>query len=94
MITLEPEAISAWATNNNQSLSGIHENDVLINEIQDWVDNKVNALFARVEHVRKFTLFWQKTFAIDKGELTPTMKIKRRIIYANYEEAIEAMYQD
>jgi long-chain acyl-CoA synthetase len=53
----------------------------------------VNPEFARVEHVRKFTLL-ERDFSVDEGELTPTLKIKRRIVDQNFSEQIEAMYDE
>ena len=52
---------------------------------------KVNATFARVENVRKFRLIEQKLTAEDE-ELTPTMKLKRKLVNEKYRELIESMY--
>jgi long-chain acyl-CoA synthetase len=52
---------------------------------------KVNATFARVENVRKFRLIEQKLTAEDE-ELTPTMKLKRRLVNEKYRDLIEQMY--
>ena len=52
---------------------------------------KVNAKFARVENVRKFRLIEQKLTAEDE-ELTPTMKLKRKLVNEKYRDLIEAMY--
>jgi long-chain acyl-CoA synthetase len=52
---------------------------------------KVNAKFARVENVRKFRLIEQKLTAEDE-ELTPTMKLKRKLVNEKYKELIESMY--
>jgi long-chain acyl-CoA synthetase len=52
---------------------------------------KVNAKFARVENVRKFRLIEQKLTAEDE-ELTPTMKLKRKLVNEKYKDLIEQMY--
>jgi long-chain acyl-CoA synthetase len=52
---------------------------------------RVNAKFARVEQVRKFRLIEQKLTAEDE-ELTPTMKLKRRLVNEKYRALIDAMY--
>jgi long-chain acyl-CoA synthetase len=52
---------------------------------------RVNAKFARVENVRKFRLIEQKLTAEDE-ELTPTMKLKRKLVNEKYRELIESMY--
>ena len=63
---------------------------VIRQAIQDQLD-KVNAVMARVEQVKKFTVL-AKPFGIDTGELTPTMKIKRKVVAQKYATEIEAMY--
>jgi long-chain acyl-CoA synthetase len=52
---------------------------------------KVNTKFARVEQVRKFRLIEQKLTAEDE-ELTPTMKLKRKLVNEKYRELIDSMY--
>jgi long-chain acyl-CoA synthetase len=52
----------------------------------------VNKHFARVETVKKFHVLPQP-FAIDTGELTPTLKVKRRVVYERYAREIDAMYE-
>ncbi|MBI1943394.1 MAG: AMP-binding protein, partial [Betaproteobacteria bacterium] len=52
---------------------------------------RVNQLFARVEQVKKFRLIEQKLTAEDE-ELTPTMKLKRKLVNEKYKDLIETMY--
>ena len=59
-----------------------------------WFESQVelaNADFARVQTIKKFTLL-DEDFSVEGGELTPTMKKKRRIIAEKYAPQIEAMY--
>ena len=58
--------------------------------IQGEVD-RVNRNFARVEQVKKFRLLEAKLGAEDE-ELTPTMKLKRKLVNEKYRDLIEAMY--
>jgi len=53
---------------------------------------KVNAKFARVEQIKKFYLLETQLSAEDE-ELTPTMKLKRKLVQQKYASQIEAMYQ-
>ncbi|WP_042011803.1 AMP-dependent synthetase/ligase [Aeromonas fluvialis] len=46
---------------------------------------------AKFEQVKKFTLL-PKAFSMELGEITPTMKLRRKIIEAKYQSEIEAMY--
>ena len=52
---------------------------------------KVNMKFARVETIKKFRLIDQMLDEEDE-ELTPTMKLKRKVVNEKYAELIEAMY--
>ena len=58
--------------------------------IQDIIDG-VNKKFARVEQVKKFWLLDTQLSAEDE-ELTPTMKLKRKLVSEKYRELIESMY--
>lgn len=44
------------------------------------------------EKIKKFTLL-PNAFSIERDEITPTLKLKRKVIYANYSKEIEAMYR-
>ncbi|AVP59119.1 AMP-dependent synthetase/ligase [Pulveribacter suum] len=59
--------------------------------IQDVIDG-VNAKFARVEQIKKFFLLDTQLTAEDE-ELTPTMKLKRKLVQTKYAEQIDAMYR-
>ncbi|MEM7116189.1 MAG: long-chain fatty acid--CoA ligase [Chloroflexota bacterium] len=91
LLTLEPEALAKFAEENGISGDNLHEHPQIVAEVQKGVDEKCNAYFARVEQVRKFTIL-PRQFTVEDGELTPTQKIKRRIIDKNWEEEIEGMY--
>ncbi|MDP2220437.1 MAG: long-chain fatty acid--CoA ligase [Hydrogenophaga sp.] len=58
--------------------------------IQDEID-RVNKKFARVEQIKKFFLLDTQLSAEDE-ELTPTMKLKRKLVEKKYAPRIEAMY--
>jgi long-chain acyl-CoA synthetase len=53
---------------------------------------RVNARFARVETIKKFELIDQLLDPEDE-ELTPTMKLKRKVVHEKYAELIERMYR-
>jgi len=51
----------------------------------------VNQTLARVENIRKFTILPKRLYEED-GEVTPTMKIKRKFVNEAFKDLIEAMY--
>jgi long-chain acyl-CoA synthetase len=53
--------------------------------------NSVNDTLARVEQVKKFTILPKKLYEED-GEVTPTMKVKRKYVNEAFGDLIEAMY--
>ncbi|MBW1666587.1 MAG: AMP-binding protein [Deltaproteobacteria bacterium] len=59
--------------------------------IQGEVD-KVNEELARVEQIKKFTILPKKLYEED-GEVTPTMKVKRKFVNEAFSDLIEAMYR-
>ncbi|WP_033575429.1 AMP-dependent synthetase/ligase [Dickeya chrysanthemi] len=54
---------------------------------------EVQKEFARFEQVKKFTLL-PAPFSQEEGELTPTLKLRRKVIHQRYQLEIEAMYAD
>ncbi|MDB4958122.1 MAG: Long-chain-fatty-acid--CoA ligase [Myxococcales bacterium] len=68
----------------------LHNSPEIRSAIQVRVD-EVNQALARVEQVKKFVIL-PMPFGIDSGELTPTMKIKRKVVAQKYAKEIEAMY--
>ncbi|MEK9865403.1 MAG: long-chain fatty acid--CoA ligase [Euryarchaeota archaeon] len=65
-----------------------------VENLNDLIDSKVKELnnqFAPPEQVRKFTIL-PRDFSVDYGELTPTLKIRRKQIRENWAEEIERMY--
>ncbi len=59
-------------------------------ELQKAVD-EANAKFARIEQVKKFTIL-ERDLSQEDDELTPTLKVKRNIVYARYEDDFKRLY--
>ena len=93
LITLDPEVSEQFAKENGLDLNSLHENPKMKEALQKGIDEHVNTLFARVEQVRDFRIL-PRDFTVDDGELTPTLKIKRRIVNENFANQIEEMYKD
>ena len=51
----------------------------------------VNGRLARYETIKRFALL-PRELTVEAGELTPTLKLKRRVILERYKDAIEALY--
>lgn len=61
--------------------------------IQDGIASANEHAISNAARVRKHTVL-AKDFTVDGGELTPTMKVKRRIVVQNFRDEIEAMYAE
>jgi long-chain acyl-CoA synthetase len=58
--------------------------------LQRDVDD-VNARFARIEQIKRFDVL-DRDFSLPEGELTPTLKVKRPVVYDRFAERIERLY--
>ena len=88
LLILDPDALARFAKDKGASAS-VEAPEVKA-ELQRAID-AVNSRLARVETVKKFTVL-PEAFSIDGGELTPTMKVKRKVVHQKYAGAIDAMY--
>ena len=70
---------------------GIHRPDVLA-VFEEEVEKAMKS-FAKYEKVRKFTLI-PREFTIEAGELTPSLKVKRKEVVDHFGAEIEAIYAD
>ena len=73
-----------------QSEPFIHDKD-----IKSWVEKDIQLLgkdLAKFERIRNFTLK-RIPFSVDDGEITMTLKVKRKIVEAKYKDEIDSMYQ-
>ncbi len=75
------------STNSNRDLISHEQIKALI---QKQVD-EVNETLPRYEQIKYYKVL-EKPFSIESGELTPTLKLKRRIVFEKYKDEIESMY--
>ena len=92
LITLDPDALTRWARQHAKlgDLEALAADPDLLAEIQATVD-QVNAKRSHAEGIRKFRVLAHVLTAED-GELTPTMKVKRSIVYEHHAEVITELY--
>jgi long-chain acyl-CoA synthetase len=88
------ETLKVWAKQNNVSFGTVH--DLLRNpkvlELYKNIVEEYNTQFNHVEQVKKFELLPHE-WTVDGGELTPTLKLKRKVIMEKYRDAIERIYE-
>jgi long-chain acyl-CoA synthetase len=91
LVVLDPAAAAEIAGEDGADMAKLREHPAVLSAVQKAVDD-VNSTLARVETVKKFSILAQP-FTIENGELTPTLKLKRRVVYDHYAKDIERMYE-
>jgi long-chain acyl-CoA synthetase len=91
LLTLDTDAAQRFAEARGLEGQALHAHPAVLAAIQAGIDQEVNPQFARVEQVRKFALL-ERPFSIEGGELTPTLKLKRNVVYDRHQAEIEGMY--
>jgi len=88
-------ALNDWATNQGIPFSDRAAllNDAKVYELFQGEVDKAMHNFARFEIVKKFVLL-SKEFTIEDGSLTPSLKIKRKVVEERYKDLIEKMYAE
>ena len=77
---------------NGHQLSDFTDSDKVRSEMQNEVD-RLNLQFSTPEQLKKFTIL-PRDLTIDNGELTPTLKIRRKQINENWSDVIDSMYDN
>ena len=95
VISLESEAAAFWAMMADKSpeestLAALSENAEFVKEIQKAID-RANETVSSAESIRKFVIL-DHEWLPDSDVLTPTMKLKRRIIVDKYKDEIASMF--
>ena len=92
---IDEENVTKYAQDNKvqfTTFATMTRTPEVISLIQEEID-KVNKQVSRVENIRKFKIIDKKLYTED-GEVTPTMKVKRKSINAQFGDLIESMYRD
>jgi len=93
LIVLDHEMVPAWAARNGVAgtvLGELAAHEKVLQEVQQAVD-AANHRLARAEQVKRFEVL-PVEWTAESEELTPTLKLRRRIIHAKYAAHIDALY--
>jgi long-chain acyl-CoA synthetase len=93
LITLDPDAMEGWAAENG--MAGASYADIVgSQQVRDMVGGYVETLNARLnrwETIKKWILL-DHDLTVESGELTPSMKVKRKVVEQNYRDDIDQLY--
>jgi long-chain acyl-CoA synthetase len=94
LLTLDGDVAPAWARAHGieaSSLAQLAEEPAVLEAVGQAVAD-ANQHLARVQQVKKWRLL-PVEWTAESEELTPTLKLKRRVVHAKYADAIDALYQ-
>jgi long-chain acyl-CoA synthetase len=93
LIALDPDAVSGWAA--ERGLSGkSYAELVKLPEVQALVDEyvkKLNSELNRWETIKKWALL-DHELSVERGELTPSLKVKRSVVEERNKEVLDSFY--
>ena len=95
LVTLDPDAITAWAATAGlagKSYAEIVTSDATRALVQGYVD-KLNDGLNRWETIKRFTIL-DKDLTVEEGDLTPSMKLRRKAVTEKHRAELDAMYTD
>jgi long-chain acyl-CoA synthetase len=97
LLTLDPEnapkvAVELGCAKPND-LAALATDEKMNAHFRKEVEARANAFLARYEQVKKFVIL-PADFSVATGELTPTMKLKRKIVSQKYATQIEGLYKE
>jgi len=95
IITLDRKELHRFARHENILYSDIEEltrNRKIELEVERLI-GLLNLSLARFETVKRFAIL-PGVFSVERGELTPSLKVKRSVVYRKYKDVIDALYQE
>ncbi len=91
LVVPDAPALEAWCKDNSVDFATAHTNEKVVQLITDEIANHSKS-FKRYELPKKVLLSAEE-FSTDNGMLTPTLKLKRRVVLKQYGDQIEALYK-
>jgi long-chain acyl-CoA synthetase len=95
LVVLDPQVAPMWAKAHgieSSSMAELSEHPSTIAEVRRAL-TVANTHLSRIEQFKRFTILPDE-WSPESEELTPTMKLKRRVIHTKYKDEIDAMYAD
>ncbi|UXA08923.1 long-chain fatty acid--CoA ligase [Mycobacterium sp. SMC-2] len=94
LVSLDTEAITDWANRNGlagKSFADIARDDRTQRLIAGYID-ALNTELNRWEQIKKFAIA-DREFTVESGDLTPSMKLKRKVVIEKFADRLEALYE-
>ncbi|HTR51830.1 MAG TPA: long-chain fatty acid--CoA ligase [Kofleriaceae bacterium] len=94
LVTLDEEATMKWAKDHGMNGKG-YTDVVKLPEMKQLLEPyfaEVNKTLAKYETVKQFAIL-PKDLSVDEGELTPSLKVKRKVVEKKYATLLDKMYE-
>ncbi|MEV2274865.1 AMP-binding protein [Nocardiopsis sp. NPDC049922] len=95
LVALDPEAIDSWAADNG--LGGLDytalTREPAVRELVQEAIDTLNRDLPRHETVKRFAIL-PNELSVEEGEITPSLKMRRRAIEEKYRDLLDGMYED
>ena len=94
LLTLDSVEIGRWAAENalDGDVAALSQDERVRELLQDTVD-EANRERSRFEQVKRFTVL-PRDFTMEDGEITPTLKLRRRAVQEHFADEIDALYAE
>jgi len=94
LLTLDSVEIGRWAAENalDGDIAALSQDERVRELLQDTVD-EANRDRSRFEQVKRFTVL-PRDFTMEDGEITPTLKLRRRAVQEHFADEIDALYAE
>ncbi len=95
LITLDEDTIGDWAQANGLGGKSVEElsTDPAVRAMMSGYVDELNSKLERWETIKKFVIL-PRDLSVDDGELTPSMKVRRRAVEKMYKSELDALYTD
>ena len=92
LITLDPVEIGKWAQEHGVEgdLPSLTRNPRVVELVSSIVDD-VNHERSRFEQLKRFAIL-ERDFEMDRGEVTPTLKLRRGVVLDHFADEVEGLY--
>jgi long-chain acyl-CoA synthetase len=94
LVTIDEEAFPAWKAAHGKpesaTVADLATDNDLRAEIQTGIDD-ANKAVSKAEAIKAFTILGDD-WTVETDELTPSLKVKRNVVLANYAKAVDALY--
>jgi long-chain acyl-CoA synthetase len=94
LISLDEESISTWAISHGlagMSYGELTRHQVVRSLIQGYID-ELNRRLASYESIKRFAIL-PRDLTVEEGDLTPSLKVRRKIVERKYKDTLDALYE-